>query len=290
MRSTIHVAHAAALTLSLITAVAHTVEGQDPRGAASPEECSEAIRALRSAQVPELGADPWWTATSCGAEGGQALADLVGGFSAESDSVRLHRAEQVFTDIEDAAVFSALLTLAADASASPRARVFSFMSLLRIHMPMVYVFDRTNLPLSGVARCRTWTLGGPLPMKGAPLPSDYRQQAHRVAKAVEQDANAPVQVRGAARCLRDHLLVRDVDPQKISLTYVCGLRFQIRNDNPDVAEVAYEVENTTERGEFSVPSNGELVDLYAEEPGTVRLFYAGQVVATEPNRGTTCPS
>lgn len=287
MRSTIHVASVAALTLSLITAFAHTVEGQDPRRTASPEECSEAIRALRSAQVPELGADPWWIATRCGAEGGQALAELVGRFATESDTARLRTLETVLTDIEDASVFGAVLRVAADPSATPRARVFALMTLLSIHSPLTYVADRTNFPLSGPLRCQSSGLGGPLPMKGAPLPPDYRQQAHRVAKAVEQDASAPAQVRGAARCLRQHLLVREVDPQKIRLTYVCGRKFQIRNDNPDGAWLNYEVEHSSEEGELEVPSGA--LDFVADEPGTLRLFYEGQLVATEPNRGSTCP-
>ncbi|MGH7674393.1 MAG: hypothetical protein ACREMV_03895 [Gemmatimonadales bacterium] len=88
--------------------------------------------------------------------------------------------------------------------------------------------------------------------------------------------------------MRDHLLVRGVDPEKIGLAYKCGLKFQLRNDNPDAAEIRYEIENTSSWGEFSVPPRGTR-DLYAEQTGTVRLFHEGKLIAAEPNRGTTCP-
>ncbi|MGH7553474.1 MAG: hypothetical protein ACREMQ_10670, partial [Longimicrobiales bacterium] len=167
----------AALILCLLPAVAATLDGQDSGGRPSAAECAEAIDALRSRPPAEPGTDPWWTATGCGTAGGQALAQAVAGVSSETDSARLNRAENVLAAIQDAAVFSALLTLAADASASPRARIFAFTTLVRIDIPHVYVADRSNFQLTGPAPCRMRTMAVAATKEGAALPTDFREQA-----------------------------------------------------------------------------------------------------------------
>jgi hypothetical protein len=86
-----------------------------------------------------------------------------------------------------------------------------------------------------------------------------------------------------------------VDPAKITLAYVCGKRFRVRNYNATDVVLSYDVTGSFEAGvEVRVPppsgglSYGER-QFITSAPGQVQLRYLRSLIQTAGNRGTTCP-
>ena len=108
---------------------------------------------------------------------------------------------------------------------------------------------------------------------------------------------------GAARCLAAaagyELLpglesLPSGDPDKLTLVYVCGNTFAIRNANFSPEIVTYTVEKSKETGAFTVPSRTQ-TKLYSQISfatalkGTVKISYKGSHIRTQSNGNTPCP-
>jgi hypothetical protein len=83
-------------------------------------------------------------------------------------------------------------------------------------------------------------------------------------------------------------------PEAISLTYLCGNTFWIRNANDAVVRVVYQVEGsdveTPEMWLAKRPDGKPYSErvFHARATGTVLLFYEGKPIQSVPNGGVTC--
>jgi len=77
-------------------------------------------------------------------------------------------------------------------------------------------------------------------------------------------------------------------PNSITLTYICGNSFRVRNTNPAVITVTWDVYKTTEQGTLTLaakPAAAPYSEAYftAINKGTVRLFLDGALIQTKAN-------
>lgn len=93
------------------------------------------------------------------------------------------------------------------------------------------------------------------------------------------------------------LLDGSVQPNKLNLKYVCGNRYRVRNHNPVAAVVGWRVIGTTDSAHVTVPAKGAgPPNGYGEAmfttnvAGETGLYFEGQLLETEPNKGNACPS
>jgi hypothetical protein len=84
------------------------------------------------------------------------------------------------------------------------------------------------------------------------------------------------------------------DPRSaITLDYVCGKQFRIRNALPKSVNIQYEVVGDSVRKRLTLPANrsqennGELL-LDVSTSGELRLLLDGDVFLTRANGGTAC--
>lgn len=79
----------------------------------------------------------------------------------------------------------------------------------------------------------------------------------------------------------------------VTLTYMCGNRFRVRNTSPLDLLLRYDVYGTTETREFTVlgaSSARPVTEVFfpSRRRGTVRIFYRSQLLQTKANGGTVC--
>lgn len=275
---------------ALLTMPAATVAAQDERTPPNEHACLGAANSLNG--DPHSGHDVWAIAATCGADGGRALAGAFQSLRGEPDPDALTTIESALRSIQDASVFQAARVVAARSDAPPSVRALALRVLLAQHNPGLLISS-----LAGGATCQTRTAAGLLQTAGAPLPDDYAVQADQTAKTVAADAAASNDVRATAACLHRLLnafVPRAVDPMALTLTYLCGNTFVVRNSNAEWADVTYDVEGSDDSGDLSVPPGGERA-LVTDATGTTRLFYnpdhdqpRGQLVKSAPNGGTAC--
>ncbi len=84
-----------------------------------------------------------------------------------------------------------------------------------------------------------------------------------------------------------------VNTALITLSYVCGNNFKVRNRNTVAVPLTWNVINGSETGGLTVPAiaGGEAGSavITTIEKRTVRLYYSGQLIATVANGNQTCP-
>jgi len=85
-----------------------------------------------------------------------------------------------------------------------------------------------------------------------------------------------------------------VNTSLITLTYVCGNKFKVRNANPVAVPLTWNLINHTQTGALTVPAisaGGEPGSgfIITQEKRTVRLYYTGQLIRTTPNGSAACP-
>ncbi|MDZ4865241.1 MAG: hypothetical protein SGJ01_17615 [Gemmatimonadota bacterium] len=85
-----------------------------------------------------------------------------------------------------------------------------------------------------------------------------------------------------------------VNTSLITLSYVCGNKFKVRNSNPVAVPLTWNLINHTQTGALTIPAiaaggvpgSGFII---TQEKRTVRLSYTGQLIRTTPNGNTVCP-
>jgi hypothetical protein len=261
--------------------------GQDPRSPATASECDAAIvsveRLVSRPHAPDASEQQQlWTATRCGAPGGAALAKLIPLARTSTDIPSFIKAEEVATNLADSSIARASLQLASDAGASAAARIFAFRVLMRLNSPSTSVDAAQSYATSGT-NCKMHTIAALEALPGAPLPSDLAQRAGALAKATAV-SSAPANVRAIASCAYREFGAfanLDVDPTKISLSYVCGNDFRVQNGNTVRAPLTYRVVSKADDGDINVPANGTLT-FRTDSTGTVNLYLNLPVVPNDP--------
>jgi hypothetical protein len=281
---------ATAVFVACLTLTTAQAAAQDAR---TPENQSACLRAANSLQGdPHSDHDLWSIAATCGAGGGQALADAFRASRSVSDAAEQETIEAALISIRDASVFQAARDVAANGSASPSIRALALRVLVAQHNSAISIVSA-----AGGANCHTIAITDANQVEGAALPSDYAALAYGTARTIAANGTAPADVRATAACvarLLDAFVPRAVNPAVLALTYVCGNRFVVHNANSEWADVTYEVAGSDDSGDFSVPPNGERA-FVADVAGLTRIYFnpghdqpRGVLVTTVANLATSC--
>jgi hypothetical protein len=100
--------------------------------------------------------------------------------------------------------------------------------------------------------------------------------------------------RGALRAsAKDLPQLTPVPAGTITLTYMCGNRFRIRNRSSVEGDFTYDVYGTPERGTVWVRASRSTsvaseILFQTRNKGTVRVFWQNQLLQTKANGGSTC--
>lgn len=271
-----------------------------------PERATEHQRELLEVceiSAPPIVAQNWKAITAPG----PALASLI-------DAARY---------IRDERIFGALAFVAKDESRDPRIRIVA-MNVLASYA----VFGTARWPLSGSAdgislslNTGTDTLTGSQPVTGVPAdrvdgilqevvfgsgggvtrPPPSAPVSRSAAPSEPTPATVSTDPQVYAKQLRDELhayvLIRKfpIRPPNVTLRYVCGNTFRVRNMTPFALALPYDMDkDKVIVGEVRVGASsgsGDFVDatFTTATTGTVRIFYIGAVLASRANGGTTCP-
>lgn len=224
------------------------------------------------------------------------MAQALRAAKSETDLDYLHALYLTMSNIRAPSALDVSAAVSADKSAATPARVTAMLILLS-------QFDNHLMPLLR----KPWTdftsqpVGDDCPFSPVvsadytyrtQLPADSLTRITAVLDHIRKDAHDNEIVRDLARCMRTLLRTAApivVDPRSLSLAYVCGTRFQVRNRSDEWVTVSFRVEQTTDRGDVRV-GPADHVTFTAREMGTMRIFYRGAVVAAERNGGIQCPT
>jgi hypothetical protein len=265
-------------------------------------QCAAADQTLRTGDIAQVDSQlaAFGTASGC-VDGTQAIAVAMQRRRAAAMTRDMYT---VFTPTAgDTALLRVALDLASDVGAGLAARVMSLRLLL------AYVGSNALLgygDVSGVLE-GDFCIPGP-PVEGSlysrsNLSADTPQQVRQRAVALERDPAQPAHVRSAANCVMNawrtarglptQLLLSNPQPA-LTLEYICGKRFRIKNTLAYQVVTQYEVAGVTERKLLYLTSKkpgqtyGE-TQLDLDTSGELRLLLDGDVILTAANGGTTCP-
>lgn len=172
-------------------------------------DCKKAMEIVAKGKPNKKEDWAWATVLGCGAAGGVAARDAWLRTRAETDTSQLEALYRRLWSFRDAALFGAARSIMTDASASPQSRVYSAMLLL------VQVFDRRDpeygdfVSTNTYSVCRVGSVYDRVIVTGSALPADARQQLRAAAHGILSNANAPISVQGAARCVDQEIMLDD---------------------------------------------------------------------------------
>lgn len=256
-----------------------------PAAAQSPAHCDQAVARALSSPLPrpqQPGA--WDLVVACGTQ--RAISTMVSALATslvamETDRESLRHFFWLFEGQRDGRLFAAYTDAVVKTSGSEQFRVAAMRALVKMVEP--------DLGFHTVAPCggnRQPPMGGEQ-IGASTLPSDAKDRV--IATVTEVAASdAPACVRLAAKEARDMLeLDTPVDGRKISIAYVCGDSFRIRNQNPTGVDLRFVVGNNLDAGEFGVSKRSEYV-LTVSETGPLNVYLDNTLVGTQANGGTVC--
>lgn len=114
-------------------------------------------------------------------------------------------------------------------------------------------------------------------------------------QAVRQSQSTNADARRLLGANADFVARRNTTTSGIVLTYICGNRFRVRNPNPYVVPMRYDVYGTSEASSIELPprqpgTSFSETFFSTTHQGTVRLYFGEILVQTKANGGkATCP-
>jgi hypothetical protein len=159
----------------------------------------------------------------------------------------------------DTAIHQWFIQTAMDPSAGLPARVLSLLTLMRYSYAGAYAnYDSVIVtPEGGICPVNPSDHGGDSP----PMPVSLRTQSLTTADGIVNDASTPLPVRSAANCLGNAIRMtagwgmRTMSPVSVpavTLAYLCGNTFRLRNGNDQSLILRFEVVGANEAFEFRV--------------------------------------
>lgn len=141
--------------------------------------------------------------SSCGAEGGRALAAAVRQSSSSSDTTWLNRLTQRALYLHDGQLYRAALEVAGATHASVPARIFAFRTLVNHVEPTTWfhaIDDMAPERFQGIWHCSPSFLGHEIASTGLAIPEDGRREVRELASRTFATPTAPESVKAAAHC------------------------------------------------------------------------------------------
>jgi len=141
---------------------------------------------------------------------GPSIADAMTTNRLSTDTAFLNAATYPTIQLRDGEVYRAALAVAGDKTASIPARVLALRTLVWTLEPggsVSYAELSDELPEGRRRRCNS--LGAHLHLqitRGAPIPNDYAEAIHRLARGLENDPTEPRQIQRAAVCAQQPAL------------------------------------------------------------------------------------
>jgi hypothetical protein len=252
------------------------------------QECQAAAKSLRD-RGSEDGS--WQNLPDCGRAGGRELAKALREAGSETDAVYLERLYGAAANIRDPDIFHAAMAVIQDAGASAQARSTAILILVEQHD------NRVGLPLnlsltealrSGQCRLVPFTLSSY--RSAAELPSGYLQQLGKALLDLSTAQGTPDLVAKFANCTRPVMsgAIADAVPASmISLSYICGNRYRVENQNTESVKVSWGVSGKRTKAAIVVPPKGEKT-FTTQQQGPTTLYYQGEEVQTAANGGKPC--
>lgn len=278
------------LALSLLILPARLSAQDDPR-------CTAALRQLNHAPAPAAIAAAMRHLESCpkSLQGG-AVASVVSRFRTADDLALLRVVWAPTVTLADAEVMAAARDIALDAAASDLARAFALRALWRL-IDVGANADPVDM-LQG--KCGAVMLDLRMGL-GAPLPANYQEQVLETRASIVGDATASANIRRAAACVVNGTAVTQqgppivtVQPDRVTITYVCGNRFLIRSPMRFPLHVTWDIEGTTARGKILLPAAPDVdggytsTEIDAGVQGTLRVFFQGTEIVRQANGNSAC--
>lgn len=176
-------------------------------------DCETAARVVSKGRLTRDEQEAFRPLTRCGVTGAKALAAGLDHLTTETDIEVLDDFMHQVDNWRDASIFSVVIRLVANPTASPSARVFAVRHLILLlgpHFMLSYsgltsAADTTAHP-SGLVE---WTLTGCSPqmttarrtsIEGESLPGGYEARIRATLSALAGSGSTPEPVRNAARC------------------------------------------------------------------------------------------
>ena len=279
------------LTIVAVMAVAATFSREataqgTPR--MTQRECETAATAL-SNRAP---ASQWERIGWCGSFGAQTLARALIAARLSTDTAFLSDLAWSARLVRDVGLLQTAMQLAEDSTATTAARVVGLLTVVAQYAAGIAPRGRTFAQLVSVPVGWCW-MSNPFHSSytsdlGVAL-SDRQSAAMRSATLGLTPSVDPV-IRDLASCVSDYVAFDappSVDPQLITLDYVCGSKFRVRNAGVKSVRVSYLGFGAQDGGGLYVPANSEAF-VIARCECALDLFYQGRLIRSAPNAGTTC--
>jgi hypothetical protein len=254
----------------------------------TPAECQTAATALAnrapSAQWDRLG--------TCGAVGAQAFKTALAAARLTSDVTFLSVLASQAGFVRDVGLLQTAMELAEDNGATTAARVAGLLTALSQYQAALRIRERTfsqlvSTPLGSFCFVSA-SIGVPYMSDLGVTLADRQAASDRSAALALSSSNAVV--RDLARCVSDYVSFDappSVDPQLITIAYVCGTKHRVRNAGTRQVLVSYQLFHGPEHGEFYVPPGGEELIITHCECG-LELSYKGLAIRQSFWTGTPC--
>jgi hypothetical protein len=214
----------------------------------------------------------------------------------ETDTAYLQALYGTMARLRDSAIFQTALEMMLDPGATNQARGTAILTAVsqhafRISLPLNQSFGEVVTGMSGTG-CRLVShhVHSGQNRSPSPLPADHVQRFGAAIDRVLDASSTPAVVRDLAGCARrviGGILAKSVPLSSISLEYVCGNRFRVRNRSREWIQVSWTGVGSAHSQGFVVPPDSSVVHT-ARWPDSTRLHYEGKLVQTAPNRGKVC--
>ena len=186
----------------------------------------------------------WERIATCGASGAQALITAFGDARLMTDTIFLRDLYRASSALRSAGLLQASLQLAEDAGATVPARVTALLTVASQSQMFLAPGDRsfgnlTRVPVGNYCLMTTPMGVDYLNDLGVTV-ADLQGAAVRTA-VLARSASASVVVRELARCVSRYVSFDappPIDPDDITIDYVCGTRYRVRNSSLRLVVVA----------------------------------------------------
>ncbi|MBV9110686.1 MAG: hypothetical protein JO306_14845 [Gemmatimonadetes bacterium] len=221
------------------------------------------------------------------------VVNAIAGMRTQRDTQMIRTLVGIASGYRDPAVLDAALGVVSDRGASHEARMGAFaitMSQFRRNASPRASYTTFGQFLTRPLRftCQ-WDATTADYVYSKPLPTNFLDRIK--GTAADLTAASDLALSSFAACvvqLINAVVPPPVPPDAVSVEYLCGRDFVVRNSSGVRAEVRYSVDGADDDGSVDVPPH-EQQFIHTFEVGTVRIFLGDQLIGSAENEGKACP-